>query len=691
MRNIKYLFGLLLCLSVSGSLIAQEDFRKTAPKGGPAPKIELGEAKMTTLDNGLKVIVVENSRLPVVSFNLSIDVPNMVEGEKAGAASIAGQLLPTGTTSKTKAEIDEAVDFLGATFNVSGGGIFASSLKKSSKAILDIMSEVLYSPSFPEAEFDKIKQQTLSAIAANNSDPNAISSRVANVVRYGTDHPFGEYITEETITNITLDDCKSYYSTYFKPNISYLVVVGDIKESEAIKLVKEYFGKWEKAEVPMPKYDQPKGPAKTKVQLVNKTGAVQSVINVTYPVDLKPNAEDRMAARVMNTILGSGSRGRLFQNLREDKGYTYGAYSSLGSSREIGSFNASASVRNEVTDSSVTQILMEMDRIRTEKVSEDILAETKAKIAGSFGRSLEQAQTIANFALQKELNGLKDDHYATYLQRLEAVTAEDVMAAAKKYIHPENANIVIVGDQEAVQESLGQFGEVAVLDIYGEPVKAAASAGDASPESVINSYFAAIGGKAAVEGVKNMTLNMEATVQGMAVAFEQIKTSEGKMAMKVVAMGNTMQEIKFDGTKGSMSAMGQSQAIEGEAADGMKVQALVFPELAYTAGGYEMELKGIEAVDGQDAYVLKLGDASGNSIVEYYSVETGLKLRTVATAKAMGQTVTTTSDFADYTEINGILVPYTIKQSGAMPFPIEMKVKSASTNDDLDTTIFEVK
>jgi predicted Zn-dependent peptidase len=689
MNKLSYI--IICLLGVSLSLNAQEDFRKEAPKGGPAPKIELGESTTFKLDNGLTVIVVENDRLPRVNFQLLVDAPPIVEGEKAGAASIAGQLLRSGTTSRTKAEIDEAIDFIGASLGASAGGIFGSSLTKHTDALLEIMQEILLMPSFPEEEFTKIKDQLKSSLAASQEDPNVIAGRVGDILRYGADHPYGEFETEKTIDNITLADIRAYYDTYFKPNISYLAIVGDISVAKARQVANEYFGDWERGEVTKNAFTNPQLPEKTKVVLVNKPGAVQSVINVTHPIYIKTGSENAMAASLMNAILGTGSRGRLFRNLREDKGYTYGAYSRLSTDQEVGYFSASASVRNEVTDSSITEILHELNRIRTEVVDAQILQETKNRISGAFARGTESPQTIANYALNIIRYDLPEDFYASYLERLEAVSAEEIQAAAQKYVRPEGAYIFVVGNQDEIMEQLERFGKVELLDIYGQSVKAAVSAGDMTPVGVINKYLDAIGGKSAVAAVEDVTIEMQASIQGQTMTTKMVKKAPAKMKMEVSMMGSVVQAVTFDGTAGSMNMMGQSQKIEGEAAAGMKTQAAIFPELMYDENT-PMELKGIEELNGEDVYVVQLKTATGGTEVSYFSVDTGLKLRTVSTEQAQGQTMTTTVDFMDYKEESGIKFPMVQKTSGGpMPFPIEMKVQAVQVNSGVADDLFSIE
>jgi len=690
MKKYFYLYTLSLLL-FSGVLHAQEDFRAKPPKGGPAPAITIGEATNFVLDNGLKVVVVENNRLPRVSFQLSIDAPLIKEGDKVGISSITGQLIRSGTTKKDKATLDEAIDFIGASLNVSSGGMFGSSLTKHSDELLGLMQELLYMPSFPESEFQKIQQQTLSGIAFSKDDPAGISARVSDVVRYGKDHPYGEYQSEETIKNISLEDCKAYYDTYFAPNISYLIIVGDITVAKAKTLANQYFGGWKRKTVSKEEIAAPAAPKEAQVKFVNKAGAVQSVIKVTYPVQLNTIDKDRMASRVMNAILGGGARGRLQRNLREDKGYTYGSYSSLSPDRHVGVFTATAEARNEVTDSSIMEMLYEMKKLRTEKVDAALLQETKNRIAGGFARSLEQPQTVANFAFSTARLGLSKDHYATYLKRLQAVTAEDVLAAAKKFLQPDKVSIVVVGNQEEVLASLSKFGPVEVLDINGNPLEAPKSAGDAKAADVIQAYIKAIGGLDKVNAIKDYTIVMGASVQGQNIEMTQVRKAPGKLSLEVSMMGNVMQATKFDGEKGSVSMMGQVTKVEGEQATAMKAEAFLFPELMYLDGTQNMEISGVEKVGNEDAYVINITDADGNAKTEYYAKESGLKLKNISVIKAQGQTITQTTEFKDYTMVGGVMFPHTIISSGAMPFPIEFKVSSLNVNSGVEDSVFEIK
>ncbi len=689
-----FLYALPLCFLALAVQAQDDDFRKNAPEPGPAPKVELGEYEEFTLDNGLQVIVVENHKLPKVTFQLLVDVPPMAQGEKAGMETMAGELLSRGTDERSKAEIDEAVDFIGASLSTSSNGAFASCLSKHKETLLSIMSEVVLQPAFPAEEFDKVKQQQVSQLALRDSDPNAIKGTVADVMRYGSGHPYGEVVTEETLNNIKVEDCKQYYMDYFKPNISYLAFIGDIKVKEAKKLAKQYFGSWQRGNVSKEFYERPTPPDTTQVNFVHVDGASQSNITITYPINLKYGSEDAIPASVLNAVLGGGGlSSRLNKNIREDKGYTYGVSSSIRPDQLIGYFSAGGSVRNEVTDSAVVAMLEEINRLREELVPQSELEGIKAYIFGSFARSTERPETVARFALNTARYKLPKDYYRTYLEKVEAVTPERLLEIAKKYILTDQAHVVVVGNKDEVAESLERVGEVKFFSKTGEPVK---TSGSVVPEGmtgadVIDKYIEAVGGKEQLKSVEDMMMKMSTTVQGASLMIERKQKAPGKMAMVVSMNGNVMNETRFDGEKGFVSQMGQKKMIEGEEAEGLKEQAVIFPELNYEDKGYTLELKGVEPVNGEDAYKLIVMDENGDKTTEFYSVETGMKLKEVSTQEGPQGESTVTNEFKDYREVNGIMIPYEMKTIGAMPMPMTMKVEEVQINEGISDDTFKVE
>lgn len=679
----KITISFVLSFLVAFVSFAQVD-RSQFPKSGPAPEIKIGEAETFTLDNGLKVFVVKNDKLPRVSFTLVLERDPLLEGDKAGLTGFVGEMMTAGTTTRTKDQLDQEIDFIGASLSASSTSMFASSLKKHQDKILELMADVLYNPVFPQEEMDKLKKQTLTGLAQSKDNPNAISSRLTGMMVYGKDHPYGEVATEETINNITVEDVKKYYETFFKPNIAYLAIVGDMDKVEAEKVVKKYFASWKPGDVPTFTYEKPKRPESDIVGLVDRSSSVQTIINIVQPVELQVGDEDYISSRLVNQILGGGSSSRLFMNLREDKGYTYGAYSSISPDKLIGRISANASVRTEVTDSAVVQFIYELDRLVKGGVTEEELAMAKSNLTGSFGRSLESPATIANFALNTERYNLPKDYYATYLQKLNSYTVEDINKTAADLIQPDKMYITAVGNGSEIKDELAQFGEVRMYDNMGNPAKEIEMT-DASmtAEKVIDNYLGAIGGEAAAQAIKSAKVVMKADVMGNALEIElNFDDANMRFGQKTKMMGNVMQSSTIMDGKGVTSAGGQTIEMNDEQLEEAKMSAFFIPEAHYTAMGYSLALDGIKDVDGTPAYKVIISNPSGAKVTNYYAVDSGLKIKN-ENEKA-GDTY-----YSDYQEKSGVLIPmtWTIK-SPMIPVPLEAKVSSLEINPSLTESDF---
>lgn len=689
MKNTVIILALLFA---SFSAFSQLD-RSKKPAAAPAKEIKIGEYEKFELKNGLTVIVVENNKIPRVAFSLILDRDPLVENDKVGYLSMVGQLMRSGTTNRTKSQLDEEVDFIGANLSASSSSVFGSSLTKHQGKLLDLMTDVLYNPSFPEDELEKIKKQTISGLKSGQDDPNAISSNVRSQLLYGAGHPYGEIQLEEHVENISIQDIKDYYAAYFKPNIAYLAIVGDITAKEAKKIAKARFGKWESGDVPVVSYDLPIAPEKNAVSLVNRANSVQTVLNVTYPIDLKPGSPESIKARVMNQVIGGGSASRLFKNIRGDKGFTYGAYSSISADELVGNFNANASVRTDVTDSSTVEFLYEMTRIRKEDVEEDELQQAKNVIIGGFGRSLERPQTIASFAVNQERYNLDENYYNNYVKNIQAVTSQEVKEIANKYIKPENAYIVAVGKTSEFADQMAQFGEVKHYDIYGnevDPSQAKLPAG-LTAKAVLNKYLEAIGGMDKLSALKSVKMSMEASMMGQTLTMEVSKAAPNMSRLEVKMGGNVMQKQVFDGTKGKLSGMGGEKVVEGDEAMDMALSSAMFEEIVYLESDVDIKLIGVETIDGKDAYGIEVKAPSGKSSTRYYDAESGYLVRTSNTIDGPQGAMTLSTDMGDYKEYDGIFFPTTMKQPINPQMKMDITVTEVITNAELPVDLFKVE
>jgi zinc protease len=694
---MKKIFNIaILMLALTSLATAQTN--QTPPPPGPAPKIELGKYEHFKLKNGLKVYVVENHKLPVVSMSLVLDHDPILEGNKAGYVSTAGQMMRTGTTSRTKDQFDEQVDFIGANLSFGPKGFNASSLKKNLPALLDLTSDALLNPKFTQEELDKIKKQMMANLASEKDNPDAIAGKIRNTLLYGKNHPNGEQITEATVENITLSDVQNYYNTYYKPNTGYLAVVGDVTPKEIKKQLEKAFGSWKKGTVPSKKYDLPKPIDKTQVVIVDRPSAVQSVLSFTNPADLKPGSEDAVAAQIMNTILGGSSSARLFMNLREKNGYTYSAYSSLSPDKIQGRFNASASVRNAVTDSAAAEFMNELKKIRTEKISADELKLAKASITGNFARSLESPATVAFYAINTAMYGLPADYYANYLKKVEAVTAEDVQRVAQKYIKPEQQYIIAVGNASEIAAKLTSFDKddnaITYFNASGEKVDRAAASSvpsDVTADQLISKYIQALGGKANIDKVKDVTVTMNANMQGMALTLKQQQKGTDKMQVQVLMNNSPVQRVVINGDKGKMEAPMQG-ASKDMTADELAVQKQendMFSMTRYGMYGIKTNVIGQDKVDGVDTYIVEAVASNGQKTLHYFDKNTGLLLKDVKSLQAPQGVVTQTKTYKNYKEINGVKYPYLV-ETAVGPQVIKAEVQSVEVNKGLSDDIFKM-
>ncbi len=476
MKRLFNIFVLLFCVFI---IQAQQLDRSIQPSAAPAKTIEIKDAKTFTLANGLKVFVVEDNRVPIVYYSFNLDIKPALEKDKAGLSNLFAEVMGTTTKTRSKEQINKEIDLIGARLAAGAKGGYISCLKKYETKGLELVSDLLLNPVFNQKELDLAQTQYQSALASLSENVSEINKRVSSALVYGKNFPDGEVETLQTIQNVTSEDLKAYYDIYFAPNITRLVIIGDITEAEARKNAEKYFGKWQKKDVPVAQYTIPTLPQSTSVNMVEKPGAVQSAVDVTYPIDLKIGANDEIAAKLANYILGGGSSSHLFQNLREKHSYTYGVYSVISQGELVSRFyltagrGGAASVKSAATDNSVYQILSEMKMLADNPISVSELKNAKAFFAGDFGRSLEESSTIARFAINIDKYNLPKDFYKNYLKKLDAVTIADIQAASQKYIKPKNAIIVVTGDKSHA-EGLKQFsanGTVTFYDMDAEAVK----------------------------------------------------------------------------------------------------------------------------------------------------------------------------------------------------------------------------
>ncbi|WP_286966007.1 M16 family metallopeptidase [Flavobacterium sp. UBA4854] len=681
---MKKIYPFLILIFLTGIMQAQD---RPQPKPGNAPVVNIKKPQTFVLANGMKVLVVENHKLPRVSFTLTLDNAPFTEGNKKGVDELTSSLIGNGTKKTTKEAFNEEIDFYGANINFTSQGAYASSLSKYSARVLELLAEGALQPNFTQTEFDKEKAKLLEGLKADEKSVPAISNRVVDVLAFGKNHPTGEYLSEETVKNVTLADVQNNYNTYFVPENAYLVVIGDIKFKEVKAAVEKLFSGWKKQAAPKNTYPNPTNVSNLQIDFVDVPNAVQSEISLVNTVNLRMSDPDFFPAVIANQILGGDFNSYLNMNLREEHAWTYGANSSIGSGKYVTKFKASSAVRNTVTDSAVVQFVKEIKRIRTERVDPEVLRNVKAGYIGRFVMQVEKPQAVARYALNIETEKLPADFYEKYIQTINNVTADDIYRVANKYFLLDNMRIVIVGKGSDVISSLEKLQiPIYYFDKYGNPVEKPATKKEApkdiSAKTVFENYINAIGGEKAVSAVKTLYMNGSTTVPQAPtpLTFTSKLDSKGKM-MVSLSMGtmNLMKQVVNE--KGAyVEQQGKRKNLEGEDLAEMKANAAPFEELQL-AKRTDLKVEGIEPINGSDAYVIKDGKTK-----YYYDIKSGLKTAESKVREQGGKSVEQITNFNDYKEVKGIKVPFNLVQN--VGFELDIKMSDIKINEGVSEKDF---
>ncbi|ASS49038.1 MAG: hypothetical protein A3D31_05095 [Candidatus Fluviicola riflensis] len=691
MKQIITLVALVAFTGVYGQLD-----RSVRPNPAQAPIININDSEVFKTSNGITVVLSENHKLPRVSFDLVMGSSPIAEGPKSGVNSIMGQLVLSGTSNRTKDVLDAEVDYMGATLNADGNSLYLSCLTKHLDKALGIMQDVVLNTTFPESEFERIKKQAESGLLSAKASPDEMAANAEKRANFAG-HPYGDVMNEASLAAITREDVLNNFKQIFTPQGAYLVIVGDITKEQAKALAEKYFGSWKGQGLYKVDLGGGKPTKGNRVIFVNKPGAVQSVISISLPVDVKTGDKNQLPLTVLSEILGGGSFGsRLMQNLREDKAYTYGCRSDLQITRDGSWLSASGSFRNEVTDSAIVQILYEFARIQEGYVTDEELALTKASMAGGFARSLESPQTIARFALNIIRNNLAADYYKNYLKRLDAIDKETVLLMAQQYL-ASGYNIVVVGN-ESVLDKIKQFdadGVIEKMDAFGNPVVEMKTA-DISADQLLEKYIFAVtqttSMKAAakkMKKIKSVTKEMELSsslfpgTMKMTEVFQAPNSDANMLEMQ----GMVLQRQYFDGTNGGSTNMQEGKKpLSPEALAAKKKSIGLFPEMNYKTSGMTYELKGIENQNGTDFYVLVTNDGDKQQF-DYFNTKTFLKAKSVSIQTQDGETSEQAISFSDYKDVSGLLFPHSLNlMMGEMG--LSGKISKLEVNGKIDPKTF---
>jgi zinc protease len=475
-RNGAWIVALLL--SSGTGLSAQTIDRSKPPELGPPPTVSLPPIITRQLPNGLKLMIVEQHELPLADFVLLMGSGSTADpAGKTGVANLTAAMLREGTTTRKSLDIADQAAFLGINLNSSSSWESSTLSLHTPTAQLDsalaLFADVALHPSFPANEFERVRKNRLTDLLQIRDQGPAIANLAFPAIIYGAQHPYGlaSIGTEASVKSLTTADLQSYYQTNFRPNNATLIIVGDIKPEQIEQKIASLFGAWQSGEVPVVNYGQPPKATSTTIYLIDKPGAAQSSFRIGS-VGVPRSTKDYFALTVMNTILGGSFSSRLNQNLRETRGYTYGAGSRFDMRRDAGPFTASAEIVAAKTDSALLQFMKELTRIR-DSVPTDELTRAKRYLQLQLPGNFETTQQIANALIPVALYGLPLDYYNNYVQNIEAVTQADVNRVARQYINPGALAVVIVGDRKTIEQGLraANVGPIVIRDISGQTLQ----------------------------------------------------------------------------------------------------------------------------------------------------------------------------------------------------------------------------
>ena len=690
----------LFILALSSSLSGQVD--RSIPEAGPAPVIEFKEPFTTKLSNNLTLMIVVNDKLPTASATLIIDNPPILESDKSGMKSLVTSNMGKGNKFQSKNEFIEEKDFMGSfiSYNSSGGSF--SSLSRYFERTMTMFAQGALYPIFSDEEFVKEKTKLTEALKIDEKNAASIARRVENIVAYKKGHPRSEYVTEASVASIEMTDIDNFYKSYFKPNNAYLVVIGDVNMDKTISLSKELFEGWQYSneldkmfgEGSVNDFVDPEISEKTTIHVVDVPNSANVEISFQNIIDRKTSDADYFSGTVANRVLGAGPESRLFSVIREEKGYAYGAYSGLPtSSKSKTKFQARTTVRTEVADSAIVEMHNQLKIMRDDPITDEELSNVKSGYFGSFAMSMEESSTIANQALSIRSENLPTDFYKTFLSNLNKVSKDDVMDSSKKFFLIDNAQIVVTGKINDIIENLENIYldnnkiDVIYHDEFGNITQRPdySVSDDVTTESIINNYLDLIGGKDKLEEVKsieikgNANLNMQG--QSLVLEFYSLKNNQNQSLATVTAGGMVVQKTVFNKYQGYNEVNGQKIPITDTELEQAIINSALFTELNYDYS--TMELVGTSIVNEEKAYEVKVTDNK----TEYYSIESGLKVKEVETSEVEGNQMSVETTINEYEEVDGILIPSEINLvTPGMPIPGGITIKFGNIKLNVKTS-----
>jgi zinc protease len=697
-----------------------------APRPLAARPVNFPPYETQTLSNGLRIIAVAHHEQPVVSIRLLIGAGSALDPKgKTGLAHLAASLLDQGTTTMSASQLNDTIDFIGGGMNT-GAGTDLSFLnmlvmKDSFDGGLKMLSDMARHPAFATEEIARQRQQLLSSLQVSLDDPDFIANAVFDRLVYGF-HPYGlpQSGTPETLAAITRDDLLAFHQKYFVPNNVILAVVGDIESEEAFAAVRRVFGDWERRDVPPPAFTEPPKPAE-RVVVVNKPDAVQTEVRVGN-IGIPRNHPDYMAVNLAIRILGGEGSNRLHQVLRTARGLTYGAQANFDTFKDSGDFEAETNTRTTATGEVLRLIVDEFWKLQRERVNERELVDAKAYLTGSFPLTIETPNAIATQIVNVLFYGLPVGDLQNFRERVNAVTVDDIQRVAKLYLKPDRLSVVLVGNAAEFKNQLPGLGmgtyetvDIQNLDLTAADFKRAvrralsdvgrpgptsgprysqqSAVGQNSPRAVLDRVVNAMGGIAALRGVKTVTARQTVNTPTPGGQRDSETTSyieyPSKFRVEAQTPDGTLVSA-FDGNvlwardPGGVHEAPTNATVE--ARNNLKRDVIRVLVEAFDSQLSVRLLQDVRGSDGRPQRVLELTGADGNPIVLNVDADT-FKVTRESFAAGTGGQALVDETFSDYRAVNGVQMPFAAERR-AGPLTIRRRVTDLQINAPIDPLLF---
>ena len=460
-----------------------------APVSKDVLKVKLPRPIETILPNGINLMILEDHRFPLITVQFDIDgAGSMYESSgQPGLAGATARLLAEGTKTRTSKQIAEQIDSLGASLSASAGfgsgstAVAASGLSDTFDQWFALTADVLLHPSFPADELAQYQARAKSALLQQRAQPGFLANQTMSRALYGTYPASVVSSTPESLDSLTPAMLADWHDKHYAPQNTILAISGDVRAETLIPKLRQWLAEWKRSKVTVNFPPSPPPASKEKIFLVDRPGSVQTTLLMGNLAIDRTNP-DYPTLVVLNEVLGAGSASRLFLNLREEKGYTYGVYSNLIARKYAGPWTAGGDLRTEVTDGAMTEFLRELNRIRDEKVPDEELDAARRSVVARFALSLESPQQLIGYAITRKAYNFPADYWDKYPAQIVAIKPDDVQRVAKKYINPATMQVVAVGDSGKIKTVLEKYGPVEIVDASGKTAPGTNKAKDASAQ-----------------------------------------------------------------------------------------------------------------------------------------------------------------------------------------------------------------